>query len=178
MAKFISAAAGLMAAAALSSTAGAVSTANDQPVADDLRAAIFQPPGSSERIPGLRVIVTQVNFPGVPERSACRFLVRAINGSKQTIGTHALLRTFDSYQASLNTWLVPTGELSPGQSTERIYSCKMAQSMVLDLTSASGWPGRCTIDGIEQSPCPATLQLEANLLIVKEAPATVQVKAK
>lgn len=169
VAKFISAAAGLMVAAALSSTAGAVSTVNDQPASAG---------GGGERGAGLRIIVTQVNYPGVPERSACRFLVRAVNESKQKIGAHALLRTFDSYNASLNTWLVPTGELSPGQTTERIYSCKMAQSMVLDLTSASGWPGRCTIDGTEHSPCPATLQLESNLLIVKEEPVAIQVKAK
>lgn len=168
VAKFISAAAGVMVAAALSSTAGAVSTANDQPASA----------GGGERNAGLRIIVTQVNYPGVPERSACRFLVRAVNESKQKIGAHALLRTFDSYNASLNAWLVPTGELSPGQTTERIYSCKMAQSMILDLTSASGWPGRCTIDGTEHSPCPATLQLESNLLIVKEEPVAIQVKAK
>lgn len=162
--KMLPVAAAMLAAACLPSTAGAVSGANDRPLTGSAQSVTYQPlPASTERIAGLKITLTQVNFPGVPERSACRFLVRASNESSQRIGIHALIRTFDSYQASLNTWLIPTGDLAPGQTTERIYSCKMAQGLALDQATASGWPGRCTIDGEERSPCPATLLLETNL---------------
>jgi hypothetical protein len=157
----------MLAVACLSATAQAVPGANDRPItgsAGGPEAITYQPPPTIiERIPGLKVSLTQVNFPGVPERSACRLMVRASNEGSQRIAVHALVRTFNSAQASLNTWLIPTGDLAPGQSVERIYSCKMAQEMTLDQASASGWPGRCTIDGEERSPCPATLVLETNL---------------
>lgn len=174
MTKPLPVAAALLGAACLSSTADAVSAANDQPPAGSaagLQRAVYQPPPAiRDRIPGLKIVLTQISYPGVPERSACRFLVRATNDGSQRIGVHALLRTYDTYQAALNTWLVPTGELAPGQSVERIYSCKLAQSLVLDQGTAGGWPGRCTIDGEERSPCPATLTVETNLQLLKEQP--------
>lgn len=179
VAKFSPVAAGLLVAASLSSTAGAVSAANDKPAQSGLQAVTYQPPpGIRDRIGGLRINVIQVNYPGVPERSACRLLVRATNEGDQKIGAHALIRTFDTYKASLNSWLVPTGELAPGQTVERIYSCKMAQSLVLDQGTGSGWPGRCTVDGTEVSPCPAALHLETNVQILKDLPGTDVVKAK
>lgn len=180
MAKIVSAAVGLLAAASLSSTAGAISPANDPPVeVSGARAVTFQPPaGVRDRVAGLHITITQVNYPGVPERSACRFLVRATNEGDRKIGAYALMRTFDSFKASLNSWLIPTGELAPGQTVERLYSCKMAQSLVLDQDSATGWPGRCTVDGTELSPCPVTLQLKANIDILPTDPSIAQVKGK
>lgn len=182
MTRLFSIMAALLAAASLSSTAGAVSAASDKPPAVNaagLQTATYQPPPTiTERIAGLKIVLTQVNYPGVPERSACRFLVRAINESDQRLGAHALLRTFDTYQSSLNAWLVPTGDLAPGQSVERIYSCKMAQSIILDQGTAGGWPGRCTVNGEERSPCPATLVIESNLPLLKEDPTVAANKTK
>lgn len=124
---------------------------------------------ATERIGGLRIIITQVNFPGVPDRSACRFTFRAINEGHETVAAHTLLRTFDTTKGELNVWMVPTGDLAPGQSAERLYSCKTAQYLTLDRETMGGWPGRCTINGQERSPCPLTLSVEANLnLLAKD----------
>ncbi len=126
--------------------------------------AAFQPlKTASERIDGLKIVITQVNYPGVPERAACRFIVRSVNEGTKTVAAHALVRTYDAAKAELNTWLVPTGALAPGDATERLYSCKTAQSVVLDRGSLGGWPGRCVINGEERVPCPLTLAVEANL---------------
>ena len=172
--KMLPVAAAMMAIACLSATAQAVPGASDRPLTGSVggpERVTYQPlPAITERIAGLKITLTQVNFPGVPERSACRFLVRASNDGSQRIGVHALVRTFDSYQSVLNTWLIPTGDLMPGQTVERIYSCKMAQGLILDQASASGWPGRCTIDGEERSPCPASLVLETNLRQISTEP--------
>lgn len=143
---------------------GGDKAAPEGPVFMGIQRATFDPPPViSDRLDGLKINVTQINYPGVPERSACRFLVRATNGGTQVIATHAMLRTYDSYKGALNTWLVPTGSLAPGQSIERIYSCKTAQFVELDRGSATGWPGRCLVNGEERSPCPAVLNLETNI---------------
>jgi len=124
----------------------------------------FDPlPAITERIGGLKIVITQVNYPGVPERAACRFVVRAINEGTETISAHALLRTYDTYKSELNTWLVPTGALAPGATAERLYSCKTAQYLVFDRGSMGGWPGRCVVNGEERAPCPLTLAVEANM---------------
>lgn len=156
------------------STAQAASSSGGKdkpaPPAIGIQHASLQPlPGITDRIGGLRIIITQVNFPGVPDRSACRFVVRAINEGRETVAAHTLLHTYDGTKDALNTWMVPTGTLAPGQSAERLYSCKTAQFLVLDRQSMTGWPGRCTINGEERSPCPLTLAVEANLnLIAKD----------
>ncbi|MBC7905531.1 MAG: hypothetical protein H7Y60_02130 [Rhodospirillaceae bacterium] len=123
-------------------------------------------PAITDRIGGLRILITQVNFPGVSERSACRIVIRAINEGRETVAAHTLVHTFDTDKDELNTWMVPTGTLAPGQTSERLYSCKIAQYMVLDRDNMTGWPGRCTINGEERSPCPLSLSLEANLNVI------------
>ncbi|HLO77576.1 MAG TPA: hypothetical protein VK196_14055 [Magnetospirillum sp.] len=133
------------------------------------QANLLPPPIIAERIEGLKITATQVMYPGVPDRAACRFVVRSVNRGTATISTYALLQILDGEKAELNTWMVPTGPLAPGQASERLYSCKTAQYLVLDQQSLSGWPGRCMVNGEERSPCPLTLTLEANLnLIIKK----------
>ncbi|CAA7625333.1 hypothetical protein [Magnetospirillum sp. UT-4] len=118
---------------------------------------------------GLKINVTQVNFPGVPERAACRMTVRVSNPGSRPMATHLLLKTFDTYKAAANTWLIPTGEVAPGATVERLYSCKMAQFLVFDQDSASAWPNRCTVEGEESSPCPVGLLFETNLNLTEAA---------
>lgn len=130
------------------------------------RADLLPPPIIADRIGGLKIIVTQVMYPGVPDRAACRFVVRAVNNGSATVSAYALMRTLDGAKAEVNTWMVPTGALAPGQASERLYSCKSAHYLVLDQQTLGGWPGRCTVNGEERSPCPLTLALEANLNIV------------
>lgn len=154
------------------STAWAASSANDKPLPPSIavqRASLEPPAVITDRIGGLRIIITQVNYPGVPDRASCRFVVRAVNQGHERIATHALLRTFNGDKEVLNTWMVPTGELAPGQSSERLYSCKTAQYLQIDRQSLNGWPGRCEINGEERTPCPLSVGVEANLnLIAKE----------
>lgn len=130
------------------------------------RADLLPPPIVADRIGGLKISVTQVMYPGVPDRAACRFVVRAINNGPATVSTYALMRTLDGEKTELNSWMVPTGPLAPGQASEKLYSCKNAHYLVLDQETLGGWPGRCMVNGEERSPCPLTLALEANLNIV------------
>lgn len=132
------------------------------------RVELQPPPIVADRIGGLKMIVTQVNYPGVPDRAACRFVVRSINSGQVSMSAYALLRTLNSEKAELNIWMVPTGPLAPGQSSERLYSCKTAQYLVLDQQTLGGWPGRCLVNGEERSPCPLTLTLEANLSLLPQ----------
>ncbi len=130
------------------------------------RADLQPPPIVADRIGGLKIIVNQVMYPGVPDRAACRFVIRAVNSGSATVSTYTLLRTLDGEKSELNTWMVPTGSLAPGQASERLYSCKNARYLVVDQQTLEGWPGRCMVNGEERSPCPLTLALEANLNIV------------
>lgn len=130
------------------------------------RADLQPPPVIADRIAGLKISVTQVMYPGVPDRAACRFVVRAVNSGSATVSAYTLMHTLDGEKAELNTWMIPTGPLAPGQASEKLYSCKTAQYLVLDKQTLGGWPGRCMVNGEERSPCPLTLALEANLNII------------
>lgn len=162
----------LLAGTSTAQAAASASGGKDKPTPPSIAVqhASLQPlPAITERIGGLRILITQVNYPGVPDRSACRFMVRAINEGRETVAAHTLLRTYDATKDELNTWMVPTGTLAPGQSAERLYSCKIAQYLVLDRQNMTGWPGRCTINGEERAPCPLSLSVEANLnLLAKD----------
>lgn len=128
------------------------------------------PPAStiSEPIKGVRLNITQFSYPGVPERAACRTVIRVENASEHTIAFYTLIRTFDPQQVPLGTWMTPSGELPPGKSGERLYSCKLSRYMVLDRGSAGGWPNTCQIDGEERSPCPLELTFDANMDFLPE----------
>ncbi|CAA7623900.1 conserved exported hypothetical protein [Magnetospirillum sp. LM-5] len=119
-------------------------------------------------IGGFRVAITQVSYPGVPERSACRLLARAFNTGTEKVGLFLMVHTFDSHKVPLNSWLIPTAEVAPGQSIERIYSCKLAQYLKLDVANAGAWPAICKVGGEERSPCPVTLNFEANLELIEK----------
>lgn len=164
--------AGMALVAATAAHAASSSGAKDKPTPPSIavqRASLKPLSGASEQIGGLRIIVTQVNYPGVPDRSACRFLVRAVNEGAERVGAYALMRTYDGEKEELNTWMVPTGDLAPGESAERLYSCKTAQYLSFDRQTMGGWPGRCTVNGEERTPCPLTLSVEANLnLLAKD----------
>ncbi|NFV78903.1 hypothetical protein [Magnetospirillum aberrantis] len=158
-----------LAALAPAATASSGSGDKEAPPAIAIQQARLQPPAIvTDRVEGLKITVTQVMYPGVPDRAACRFVVRSVNSGSATISTYALMRTLDREKSELNTWMVPTGALAPGQASERLYSCKTAQYLVLDQESLGGWPGRCIVNGEERAPCPLTLALEANLNIVSK----------
>lgn len=113
----------------------------------------------------VRLSVVQVFFPGVPDRFACRMQVRAINDSHARVSFRALLQTFDSDKAALDSWLIPTGQLDPGQEVLRSYSCRQATSIEVSRVTAYGWPTTCEVDGEEASPCPIELHLTSSLAL-------------
>lgn len=161
----------VMAIAAWVSPAAQAASSAGKPLPPSIavqRASLEPLPVVTDRIDGLKIIVTQVNYPGVPDRVACRFMVRAVNQGQERIAAYALLHTFDGDKAMMNTWMVPTGDLAPGQSSERLYSCKTAQYLQIDRQTLNGWPGRCEVNGEEQTPCRLTMGLEANLNLISK----------
>lgn len=123
-------------------------------------AAAAPPEPGSERI---RIAVSVVNYPGMPEQAACRMRFRAINESTSRVELSALVHTFDETHAGSGSWQVPTGTLEPGQAVERMYTCKHASFIRLDADNHYGWPGKCTIDGAAKAPCPVAVNVSANL---------------
>ncbi|MBR9970908.1 hypothetical protein [Magnetospirillum sulfuroxidans] len=135
--------------------------------------------GISDPVPAIRLNVTQFSYPGVPERASCRTVIRVENGSPATIAFYTLIRTFDGEKQPLGTWMTPSGKLAPGESSERLYSCKIARYMVLDRGSAGGWPNTCHIDGIDRTPCPIELTFDVNIdFLPDSAPAPGKADAK
>lgn len=120
-------------------------------------------PAGQDRV---RITVSLISFPGVPERSACRMLFRAVNETAVPVEMAALLHTYDTYRADQNSWLVPTGTMQPGQQIERLYSCKGASFLSLDQRSDHGWPRSCAVAGEVRTPCPVALKLDSNLQIL------------
>lgn len=114
----------------------------------------------------VHVSVSIISYPGVPERSACRMLFRAVNETGQPVELATLLHTYDSFRADQNSWLVPTGTMAPGQQIERLYSCKGASFLSLDERSGHGWPTICAVNGEERRPCPVALKLDSNVKIL------------
>ena len=124
----------------------------------------------SDPVTVVRLNITQFSYPGVPERAACRTVIRIENESPHKISLYTLIRTFDSAKAPLGTWMTPSGELRPGQSGERLYSCKLARYVVLDRGSAVGWPNTCQIDGEDRNPCPVQFRFDVNIDFLPGAP--------
>lgn len=123
-----------------------------------------------EPVTGVRLNITQFSYPGVPERAACRTVIRIENDSPHKVALYTLIRTYDSAKVGLGTWMTPSGELAPGQAGERLYSCKLARYMVLDRGSAGGWPNTCHVDGEERSPCPIQFVLDVNIDFLPGSP--------
>ena len=155
--------------------AGGGSEGGGKPAAIELsrgvKGMILNPTGTvSEPVTGVRLNITQFSYPGVPERAACRTVIRVENDSVSTIAFYSLIRTFDSQEEPLGTWMTPSGILAPGQAGERLYSCKIARYMVLDRGSAGGWPNTCHVDGIDRTPCPIQLTFDVNIDFLPNSP--------
>lgn len=154
----------LMAAAAVMWTAAAA--AATQPPADQgaVRQEVLAPSTSAPPDP-VRLSIIQVFFPGVAERFACRMQVRALNQSTSQVSFSALLKTYDETNAALDSWLIPSGDLEPGQEVLRTYSCRRAASLEVSRRTDYGWPAKCEVDGHEASPCPIELHVTSSLAL-------------
>ncbi len=122
-------------------------------------------PNSAGTAQQVRLSVVQVFFPGVPDRFACRMEVRAFNDSHSRINFRTLLQTFGSNKTALDSWLIPTGPLNPGQEVLRTYSCRQASSVEVSRITPYGWPTTCEVNGEEASPCPIELHVTSSLAL-------------
>jgi len=157
----------VMVAATAWAAAAASHGANDEATAHEVVMASALGPSSDS----LHLSIVQVFFPGLSERVGCRMQVIARNDSHTHISMRALVNTFDDDKAAVDAWLVPTGDLKPGEEVMRIYSCHTAHEAVVSEASPYGWPQVCFIDGKEMSPCPLTLRVVSSLeppLVSKE----------
>ncbi len=155
-----------MAAACWAMSAVAASHPHDN-LETTLREVVLTPsvPIADEAV---RLTIVQVFFPGVPDRFACRMQVRALNQSGNHINVRTLLNTFDETKESVDSWLVPTGDLAPGQEVLRTYSCRQASAVEVSRETPYGWPGTCAVDGVDISPCPVILHVSSTLELPKE----------
>ena len=115
----------------------------------------------------VRLTIVQVFFPGVADRFACRMEVRALNQGSSRVNFSTLLKTYDDGKEALDSWLIPTGELAPGQEVLRTYSCHQAASIEISRKSEYGWPAKCEVGGREASPCPIELHVTSSLALPK-----------
>ena len=111
----------------------------------------------------LHLTIMQVFFPGLPERAGCRMQVIARNDGTSRVSMRALVNTFDEAKGAVDTWLVPTGDLKPGEEVLRVYSCRTAHDVAVSEASPYGWPQTCTVNGADTSPCPLTLKVSTSI---------------
>jgi len=111
----------------------------------------------------LELSITQVFFPGMSEKTGCRMQITAQNRSASSINMRALVNTFDGAKEAVDSWLVPTGELKPGEEVLRIYSCRTAHAAVVSEASPYAWPQTCVIGGVVASPCPLSLHVSMSI---------------
>ena len=105
----------------------------------------------------LHLTVEQVFFPGLSERVGCRMQISARNDTGTPVSLRLLVNGFDDSKAVVDTWLVPTGDLKPGEEVMRIYSCVAGHEFAVSEASPYGWPQTCVVDGNTMSPCPLGL---------------------
>jgi hypothetical protein len=152
----------LMAAVAAGWTAAATAALHPDVDGGAVRVEVLAPNTASRPEP-VRLSIVQVFFPGVADRFACRMQVRALNQSTSSVNFSALLKTYDEGKVALDSWLIPTGELAPGQEVLRTYSCRQAASVEISRKSEFGWPTKCEVDGREASPCPIELHVTSSM---------------
>ncbi len=111
----------------------------------------------------IRVTVVMASFPGLSERASCRMQVTSANQGAARLSTRVLLKTVNDKGDTINSWLVPTGDLKPGEESLRTYSCKAPESLVLVRGNPFAWPQTCSVDGIDTLPCPVALRMQTNL---------------
>ena len=155
----------LMAAVAVTWAVAAMAAATQPPPDEGAIRQEVLAPNTSAPPDRVRLSIVQVFFPGVSERFACRMQVRALNQGASRINFSALLKTYDEGKAPLDSWLIPTGDLAPGQEVLRTYSCRRAASLEISRRTEYGWPVKCEVGGHEASPCPIELHITSSLAL-------------
>lgn len=130
-----------------------------------LRQATLNPDGTTPSMGDIQVLVVEVFYPGLSSRSACRMEMEVRNVSSVQASFSALLKTFNGDKDTVDSWLIPTGTMEPGDQITRVFSCHEASSLEVDRESQYGWPHVCVINGEARSPCPLRLQVSTSLNI-------------
>lgn len=125
--------------------------------------ALAPPKHAGTPIDGVGINVAQFLTPGVPDRNACRTLVRVENRSGHKVAFYILLRVYSAEGNQMATWMAPSGNLADGEASERMYSCQIARYLKVDQGVTDAWPVTCTIDGNDLNPCPLRLSLDSNI---------------
>lgn len=157
----------MAAARAIILTLVALSLSAGAALAEDDAVEIPPPPAGTPRTVTLipqdaaagQVMVTasQVNYPGLSERSSCRMRFQIENQSASPITFRGIFDTRIEGKDSLNAWVVHVGRLDAGKSTERVFSCRGAN--ILGLREQHEWPAACTT----ADDCRLALRLVSNL---------------
>ena len=122
-------------------------------------------PDSASELRPMRLSIEQVFFPGVPDRTACRMQIRVYNDSRSTINLRLLIQTSNVEKEPQDSWLVPAGDLKPGEEVLRLFSCRPSVAVDVMRNSDYGWPITCRIDGDDVVPCPVNIKFHSSLAI-------------
>lgn len=130
---------------------------------------ILAHPNVTKPIQGYSLTIQQVVFPNVEVSRSCRIHIQAHNNTDHDVGLSTLLHTFGKDdKTGVNSWTVPIGNLAPGKSIERTYTCQYAAAFELSLESEKLWPERCEVGGVQRIPCPISVELTSNLVLAHQ----------
>lgn len=132
----------------------------------NLKKDVDLPPGGYGDAHDMKVMVQEVFNPGMSDKRGCRLQISFMNQSKVKLNLRMLITTYDSLQQPADTNLVPSGDLEPGQSVMRLFSCKPAETVEAARDNEYAWPNTCDVNGVEQAPCPVAIHFSATLGII------------
>lgn len=115
----------------------------------------------------MKLSVQQVFNPGMSDKRGCRMQIYFMNASKAKLNVRVLVTTYDSQKHPADTNLVPSGDLDPGQSVMRLFSCIPAETVEAARDNEYAWPNACDVNGAEQSPCPVAIHFTSTLSIIE-----------
>lgn len=106
------------------------------------------------------VTINQFNYPGVPDRSACRMQFVITNQTSAPVSFRGVFDTRDGGPDPVNVWVVEAGRIGPNQQAERLFSCKPAPMVA--LRQPDKWPATCE----DQSGCLPKVRVQTNLRLL------------
>jgi len=115
----------------------------------------------------MRIAVMRAVIPGASEKVGCRIQMISTNDTTHRVNLRVLLSTFDAKGDLVDTWLVPTGELEPGEEFMKVNSCHGGRKMKIARDNKYGWPVSCDVDGEAVAPCPVSLKLKSSMEILE-----------
>jgi hypothetical protein len=115
----------------------------------------------------VRMAILRAVVPGTSEKVGCRMQIISTNDTTHRVNVRILLRTYDARGELVDTWLVPTGELQPGEEFMKVNSCRGGRKMKIARDNKYGWPVTCDVDGEPAAPCPVSLKIRSSMDIME-----------